>query len=296
MSYSNSNVDGVFIMPKKICAHLGTKPEYIAVALYVFANGGDINIKACATQLSISENEVLSAIAYWHENGIFENGGQAVKVNTDTVKTYVTPSYTNEEMARVLNESEFSSFYKWVETKLGRILNSAEQEKLYGLYDAVGVSYDVISGIIEYCVSIGKKSMRYIERTVISIHDEGISNYNELQSYFQKRKTLENTYESVKSLIGADNRALTKSEKNYIDKWVNIYGSSFELMEHAYEKTVNSIAKPSVSYMSKILESWYVNGYKTVEQVEKGVSVKGGYGAEDTKKLNLYDFIEKPQN
>ncbi len=295
MEYKNSSVDGVFLMPREICKHLKVKKSFLAVALYLFSHEGESSVKTISEELSITENDVVSAVAYWCEAGVFDketSGGGGAK--TPVLKTYVTPSYTSSEMASVLEDKDFSSFYKWIEQRIGKVLNSAEQEKLYGLYDAVGIPYDVLSGIVEYCVGKGKKSIRYIERTALSIYDEGVRDFTELQSYFEKTKKKETLYDKAKEVMGAESRALTNREKTYVDKWAT-FNSSHELIEYAYEITINNISKPSLGYMTKILESWYINGYKTVADVENGEKGSGEIKAEPGKKLSLMDFIETPK-
>jgi len=40
-----------------------------------------------------------------------------------------------------------------------------------------------------------------------------------------------------------------------------------EVIRLAYEATVNAIGKASISYTNTILERWFAEGYKTVEDV-----------------------------
>ena len=164
------------------------------------------------------------------------------------------------------------------------------------LYDTLGINYEVIMGVAQYCTSLGKTSVRYIERTVDNINEKGIKTVTELENYLGAEKKRNDYEEKVRKIIGAESRALTKSEKTHIASWKDNFNSSGELVSYAYEKTIAKINKPQVSYMSKILESWHENGLKTPEDVDayykkNKESENAGGGKLD---FDLEDFFEKP--
>ena len=165
------------------------------------------------------------------------------------------------------------------------------------LYDTLGIDFELIMGVAQYCASIGKNSVRYIEKTVLNITEEGVSTYAELENYLEKQNKRNEFSDKVKEIIGAKDRALSKAEKVHISKWHKEYGSSEELVAYAYEKTVAKINKPQVSYMSKILESWHEKGLKTPEEVDKFFASADKPVSEDADgrlTFNLDDIFEKP--
>ncbi|MDE6724234.1 MAG: DnaD domain protein, partial [Ruminiclostridium sp.] len=72
--------------------------------------------------------------------------------------------------------------------------------------------------------------------------------------------------------------SFSKQQEEMIDKWVNVYGLSDEMIEEAYQLTLNGAGKLSFPYMNKILEDWNSKGYKNVEQIssEKSSKTKKG--------------------
>ena len=64
-------------------------------------------------------------------------------------------------------------------------------------------------------------------------------------------------------------RAFTKKEKGFFEKWLGEWGMAFELVEHAFDLAVDRTGKPGLEYMSKILSDWHTSGITTVEQAEK---------------------------
>ena len=164
------------------------------------------------------------------------------------------------------------------------------------LYDTLGIDCELIMGVAQYCASMGKNSVRYIEKTVLNITESGVSTYAELESYLERQKKSSEFSDKVKEIIGAKNRAFSKAEQVHISRWHKEFGCSEELVAYAYEKTVAKINKPQISYMSKILEGWHEKGLKTPEEVDRFFANADNSSSGETDgrlTFNLDDIFEK---
>ena len=198
--------------------------------------------------------------------------------------------YSIEELARAKETNmAFASLVEFAERELGTLFNPTETEILYALHDDTGMSCDVIMGVVAYCASVGKRSVRYVAKTALNIHDEGVRTYKELEQYLNRQRAATEFEGKVKKLIGANDRALTKEEKKHIARWKDEFKTSDELLSAAYEKTIHNIAKPSVSYMSKILENWHASGIQTCKDIE------GEKADQEGLSFDLNDFFERPE-
>ena len=56
-----------------------------------------------------------------------------------------------------------------------------------------------------------------------------------------------------------------------IEAWVCTMQYGHDVIRLAYDATVDAIGKPSLSYANTILERWYAEGYRTVEDVTKAM-------------------------
>ena len=134
----------------------------------------------------------------------------------------------------------------------------------------------------------------------MNITEQGIKTYAEFDNYLRMQEKRDNYREMVKRIIGAGQRALSKSESSIIDSWENKYGFSEQLISLAYEKTVAKINKPQVAYMSKILINWHENGLQTPEQVneffssQSSSSLSAASPSDGRLDINLEDYFEKP--
>lgn len=331
VSFSNKYTENVFLMPRIEPQYLNraNKTE-LKVLYYLFAHAAAFSVEDTCQALKESHEAVTAALAYWRCAGVIsgeedrepavpETNTRATSVNetpaqptaeaNSPVPAKPTPearpgapdAYTLGEIASAREkDAEFGSLVSYLEKLTGRMYNAAEQGIVLYLYDTLGIRPEVIMGVAQYCVSKGKASIRYIEKTTMNIADEGVKTYEELDAYFGAQKKREDYREKVKRIIGAE-RALSKQECGHIDRWEKQLGASDALIALAYEKTVAKINKPQISYMSKILEGWHEKGLTTPEEVDDYFKnpANRGTSAEKTAAgermaFNLDDIFEVP--
>lgn len=99
--------------------------------------------------------------------------------------------------------------------------------------------------------------------------DEGIDTVGALKEKLKELDKLKENESFVRKLFGMKSRALTAKEKKCITQWFGKLGYSREMVERAYEITVSATNEPSVPYANAILERWYAEGLKDLEDVDK---------------------------
>ncbi|MGN1120803.1 MAG: DnaD domain protein [Eubacteriales bacterium] len=337
----NKYTKNVFIMPRVEEKYLNrAKKSELKILYYIFAHGGTLDVDAACRALEETPESVHAALAFWRCAGILEDectedeqtsvraNGTSVPDNTapcsqsadasvcgaDTsVPNVPAPhtasapraadTYTLSEITAARDRNaEFASLISYLEKLTGRLYNAAEQGIVLFLYDTLGINYEVIMGVAQYCVSKGKTSVRYIQRTAMNITDEGVKTYAELEAYLGTQKRQDEYRDKVKRIIGAE-RALSKAECTVIDRWER-EGYTEEMVSLAYEKTVAKINKPQIAYMAKILDGWQEKGLKSAAEVEKYFedpanraphTASSGKGTSDGRlEFNLDDIFEKP--
>lgn len=316
MKITDKATEKVFIMPKIESKYLNrAKKAELKVLYSIFMHNGNVSLQTVCDEIEESMETVMAAIAFWRCAGVIDekddNASESLTESEQTSCekqeisekqiTHKAPdSYTLAEIASTRQrDSAFGSLVSYFEKISGHLYNSAEQGIVLYLYDTLGIDCEVIMGVAQYCASIGKNSVRYIEKTVLNITEQGVKTYAQLESYLAGQKKRNDFQDRVKKIIGASNRALSKAEIGHIDRWQKEFMCSDELVSLAYEKTVAKINKPQVSYMSKILESWYQKGLKTVSEVEDFFKNQSSEKSTQTSSdgrldFNLDDIFEKP--
>ena len=284
---------------------------YVKVYLYMldlaFRNEYEEN-SVIAKKLNLLESDVVNAVDYWKNNGAltYENDniifGNAPVRKQAEIPAPVPESKTEKDIAKIMSENKaLADLCLLAQEILGKTLSTKETETLFWFYDYLGFSAEVISMLLEYCVSKNKRNMNYIEKVAISWHENGITTMSAAESYIsneQEKKTY--TYE-LKKLFGIENRNLSKSEELYLKTWHDDYDMSLEMIALAYEYCIMSTNKLSFPYMNRIIENWYHQNIRTIEDAEKDhedfKSKNKGFSEKDTKVFSDgeydYDEIEK---
>ena len=312
MKVNNESAEKVFIMPKIDSKYLNrAKKSELKVLYSIFMNPPGTDLKKICADTEETEQTVLEALAFWRCAGVIDTDDGAddsVKENKkaktgkkEVEQTIVKApeSYTLSEIADIRKrDASFGSLVSYFEKISGHLYNSAEQGIILYLYDTLGIDCEVIMGVAQYCAGLGKNSVRYIQKTVMNITESGVKTYAELENYLDSQKKNTEYHEKVKEIIGAKNRAFSKAERLHIDKWQKTFKCSEELVSYAYEKTVAKINKPQISYMSKILESWYEKNLTTPKEVEEYFSnpknKDKGTSSDGRLEFNLDDIFEMP--
>lgn len=286
--------------------------DELRVLVYVLSREEETDTAEMAEALGIEETEAVSAVSFWRGMGIIQVSGRVRGKKQGSKKTQMpgeqaatndaekksksipnsvrdtdTRSYTGEEIAALLERSEVNSLHDYAQRRLGKTFSHSDSECLARLLDYVLLTPEMVMLIVEYCVENGKNSMRYVEKTAISIYDEGIRDYEALVTYFEKKKAAKSNEGTVKRIMGINDRSFTSKEKEHISRWFEDFGFGEEMISLAYERTIANISKPSIPYMSKLLELWHGKGFKNALDVENERKDSTSAGA-----INLESFDE----
>jgi hypothetical protein len=159
---------------------------------------------ALAKLLGYSAEDITDALKYWADAGILtrnddavnhaasrtstRNGpaarGEAPASDKDQIQMSSTqlvgkPRYSRAEVLRIIDgDKVLGELVHAAQPILGKPLTSVDMDILVALYSYYSLSGHYILSVIQYCVSLGKNSMRYIEKTAANWVDEGIDNAN----------------------------------------------------------------------------------------------------------------------
>ena len=246
---------------------------YFAVLGCIAADMGDADSERISAKLGIDRSAVESAVAFWKGAGILTQSKPEAGENPHILPSAKgergIPSYTASDLAKHIDENkEISSLLHYCSKRTERILSPAETGDIVYLVDSVGLTPTMVMTLVNYFTERGKRGIRYIAKSAISIYDEGVTDDALLNEYIRKKNEYAGGETFFRNLIGAGGRSLIKKEKAFIERWIVGGKTDRGLIEEAYERTVAKTSKASVDYMSKILENWESSGYKTADDVK----------------------------
>ncbi len=285
-----------------VCDTLNITPKSLSNALSFWEEAGVLHIeenelsakKAGAAQGAKSRSKKDDKSGALHKDA--DGGNVTVSRPKPVARAAQLPHYTSEQVTSYVNaHAEVGDLLVSCQQYMGKMFNIAEVEIVVGLLDYLHLDSAYILLLFSHCQKMEKKSLRYIEKLAIGLFDDGIMDYEELDAHLQAIEDASKIEKQLRRLFGTGRRALTAKEKDAFSKWGGKWKMPYELIEKAYEITVENTGGISIPYCNAVLEKWYQSGYTTLEQVNGAITQyrHDRDGAKDQKgSFETDDFFE----
>lgn len=233
-----------------------------------------------ATQNSLQNGVVNNAAQNRLQNGVVNNVAQNISTAdirmqdsvVEKLKSQATdrpaPSqkeYTLDEIKEFRKNPDISELFFIIETYLKHTLSSTDTNMVLYWLDELHFSTDLVEYLVEYCITKGHSSLRYMNKVALGWADAGIKTVDQAKDDAAAHSQI---YYSVMKALGITGRNLVDSEVSLINKWVGEYGFDIELVKAACSKTISAIQKPSFEYTDSILANWRKKDVHTLKDVE----------------------------
>ena len=233
-----------------------------------------------AAQNNLQNSVVNNAAQNILKNGVVNNAAQNIStVNTRMHDSVVeklksqTPDkaassqkeYTLDEIKEFRKNPDISELFFIIETYLKHTLSSTDTNMVLYWLDELHFSTDLVEYLVEYCITKGHSSLRYMNKVALGWADAGIKTVDQAKDDAAAHSQI---YYSVMKALGITGRNLVDSEVSLINKWVGEYGFDIELVKAACSKTISAIQKPSFEYTDSILANWRKKDVHTLKDVE----------------------------
>lgn len=233
-----------------------------------------------AAQNNLQNSVVNNAAQNILQNSVVNNAAQNIStVNTRMHDSVVeklksqTPDkaassqkeYTLDEIKEFRKNPDISELFFIIETYLQHTLSSTDTNMVLYWLDELHFSTDLVEYLVEYCITKGHSSLRYMNKVALGWADAGIKTVDQAKDDAAAHSQI---YYSVMKALGITGRNLVDSEVSLINKWVGEYGFDIELVKAACSKTISAIQKPSFEYTDSILANWRKKDVHTLKDVE----------------------------
>ncbi len=255
--------------------------SYVKVYLYCLRcaeHKAPLSMSKIASTLNMIQSDVISALKYWDSVGVVKftktEGNDYTLVISDTFEvkrseiTYTEDvsgekkistgniSYSRSDITTAMHGNEkVRQLFTLSSQLLGKTLNNNDMNIIYMFYDYLKFPPEVIFSLLEYCMSIGKSNMRYIEKVALSWADDEINTVAKASAYI-RAKNKENAFiQKYKTMFKIVGRDLTESEISLLKTWVNDYKLSDSILTEVYEITVMNTGKVAFRYMDTVIKN-----------------------------------------
>ena len=252
------------------------------------ADGQIIGINLCSLSVSgmqATQSNIQSAVADNAaqnnlQNSVVNNAAQNISTANirmqdsvvEKLKSQTTDKaassqkeYTLDEIKEFRKNPDISELFFIIETYLKHTLSSSDTNMVLYWLDELHFSTDLVEYLVEYCITKGHSSLRYMNKVALGWADAGIKTVDQAKDDAAAHSQI---YYSVMKALGITGRNLVDSEVSLINKWVGEYGFDIELVKAACSKTISAIQKPSFEYTDSILANWRKKDVHTLKDVE----------------------------
>ena len=311
MKYKINYGTAVGVFPKsalEIVKRAGA--DELKVLLFLCSCEGNADEKKLVKLTGCKSESVRDALSFWRGAGVIDAADGEVSAvesteaaNIETVpekkpeakkklqRSEELPNYTSKELSDILEQrSDTATLINECQNIMGKIFNVREINVLIGLCDYLTLDTEYIMILLTYCMSIGKKNLHFAEKLAFSLYDAGICTSEELSEELRRRELAESAEGRIRTLFGIGERAFTSKEKKMITAWIGEMGFPIEIIERAYEATADATGKGSIPYANSILERWYSEGLRTLEDIEASIAQRKGEKSEGS--FNTDDFFD----
>ena len=295
-SITMGNWNSVFAVPSCVVdEHMKLAgAAQLKVLLYMLRHGGEaVTLDALAFAIGQKPSDTQDALDYWVNCGLLCEGGiqsqperkeKAKEAAPDPeVRTTIPQASVNNALGKseekkapvtrdkirypfdecmryVAEDNALKNMLTAVESTLGKQLTHTEVTCFVTLVKWHGLPCTVVPMLVQYCKSIGKPSMSYIEATGIGWAAEEIDNFEKAEKKISALTAKRRAWNTVRSALEIPERKATDSELKYCDLWINGQHIEVDLVRHAYDKCVNKNGKLSFAYMNGIIKRYFEQG------------------------------------
>ncbi len=272
-----SKKSGTFPVPVSFVDQYMGQANATFVKVYLYAlchsfknDGTSLTLASIASALGILESDVVQAFEYWdsvsvvsfrHSGEQFELefldlGGRSARPVQAKVIPSAQPRYTIDDVnCAMQSNGNMKTMFLLAEQLLGKPLSNNDLKILYSFYDWLHLPQEVVLLLIEYCMSMGKTDLRYIEKVACTWAEQGITTMEAANEYVRRKSSENADQKRIKRLLQISGRELTETEATFISVWLKEYHADDAAIKEAYERTVLNTGKLSFPYMDAILKN-----------------------------------------
>ena len=225
--------------------------EFVKVYLYLLrsmqSHASNCTISAIADCFNNTEMDVIRALRYWQKNGLLHLEEE------------------NGEIVGFLKNDDISELFFIVETYIKHPLSENDMNTVLFWHEDLHFSNDLIVYLLEYCISKGHSSMRYLDKVAMGWHDNNITTVTQAK---EDAAIHSQAYYGVMKALGITGRSLVEAETTFIRKWTKEFAFDLPLIQEACARTIAATHQPSFEYTDSILTSWHKNHVHTLEDIK----------------------------
>ena len=285
--------------------------DFIKVYLYLLflsKYNKEIKLNDMSKKLALPLAIIQEALKYWEENEVIVKKGTGYIVNhlqEQQLYQLYSPKITISKES-IQNVEKDKSRSKAIETINSSFFQGIMSPSWYNDIDLWFKKYhfdeEVMIALFRYCFDKSALHRNYVKAVAEAWHSHNIKTFSELEEYDEQKEKMKKIKKDICKKLGLT-RTLTQYEEAYIEKWIEDYQYSFDVIELALKKTTSK-TNPNFDYIDKMISDWhdkkllnsedvknYLLEFKKKTQQIKQLEKKTNYQNYDQRKITNFDDL-----
>lgn len=212
--------------------------------------------------LSLTENQVLDAFAYWQEMGLVQ------LVSSNPLEIKYLPIKTHSGGLKIRDKSKFSDFNKQIQKIIsGRMINPHEFNEYYSLIESDHFEPEALLLIAKYCTSIKNNAIGYpyILAVARDFARDGLKTFEAVEQKFLEQESNSKEIKQILDALGLK-RAADIDERNQYIKWTNKFGFSHGVILEV-AKTLKK--KGGFAKLDSLISKYYEQKLFSISEIQQ---------------------------
>lgn len=315
--------NGVFVVPNSVVdEHIKlSSGVQLKVLLYILRRSGEeISTEKIGEALSMHPADVADSVNFWVSCGLLAKAEgtltpRAAEAKTDNSTAASVQSRQPQQIQqppaepqrrptrpprptgpyiaeRVMKDKEFAYLAEEAQTIIGKPLSTGDLGILLNLHDMDGLPVDVITMLMQFCVSREKFGMKYIESVGISWAQQGVDNVAKAEEKIREYSQQRSAWGTVSEIFGIKTvGSPTKNQLEISNRWLNEWGFKRDAIRLAYETCVDKKGEYNLRYIDGIIKKWHKSGVHTVKEINQLQNTEVNNKTGNTRKTS-YDLAQ----
>ncbi|MDL2215628.1 DnaD domain protein [Ruminococcaceae bacterium OttesenSCG-928-N02] len=253
--YLNQDLGDSLPLPLLVTDRLQQAPEEgVRIALYILKTGRAVQNEIC-TALGLEEKVVAGALHFWAGAGLLNwQESPAPAVAPRRRLTLGQVGYAAQ------NSPDIAGLVNTAQKLLGEPLSPTDTSILVTLHMEDGLPVELILAALAHFSAVGKRSLRYLERRLLSLARDGVDTLDAFEIYLRAEEQKAEHAALVAALLGEEKESFTTAQLNTICLWYDVYGYDDAMVEQA---VLRCGVNRTVKYVNGILRNWYKTKVRT---------------------------------
>ena len=249
----------------------------LRVIQVLFDMGGSASEDELIERSGISKARLASSLAFWQEAGVIVPSEEETiygnKITEEFPERVIIGEPMEEsasEIAATIRSHKLASLFDEIAAMMKKtMLTPMEMKNIAILCSQYSLNEEYIATLAAHLHGKGSLTVRNLTARCKKLVDNGVNTVEELETSIAADEHARQDLIRYKIIFGVNNRAFSKKEREYIDKWSKTYGYGTEIIEMAYGVETLNTGEISFRYMDTLLTDWYESGCRTLLDCEK---------------------------